>query len=246
VSFILFFNLFFVLCISSGVRLLLLADNPLIGASADSAHAGPVAAAVGVCNFGGWGIHASLAPDGFSGPPLSFNAPSLPPLTPPATSTSSEAVTKKSGAVQNSVTSSKGSQEKIGVTSSNNDSDNDEALHNVNNNSSNSSSSGGDVLSLSSTGAAAAKALSGDGLSTLLAVLSRSNSTLEALSLRQVSLSGAQATACLSCLRLKPGLRLDLMGCLGASVSGRLRASVERNLSRAQNLEVSCTNLLVV
>jgi hypothetical protein len=91
----------------------------------------------------------------------------------------------------------------------------------------------------SGAGGAAARALGGDGLATLLAVLSRSNGALEALSLRRVPLSAAQAAACVACLRLKPGLGLDLEGCLGTGVGGRLRASIQRNLRRAQILEVA-------
>lgn len=217
----------------------MLADNSLVGASADSAHAGPVAAAVGVCSLGGWGIRATLAPDGFNGPPLSFTTPPLS-LPSPSSSLTSQAIAKSSSAASTNEDRAK-DRGRVRSGSDNNNDDDDNVLHSAS--SSSSSASSGEVLSLSSAGAAAAKALSGDGLSTLLAVLSRSNSTLEAVSLRNVALSGAQATACLSCLRLKPGLRLDLSGCLGSSVSGRLRASVERNLSRAQNLEVICTSI---
>jgi len=216
----------------------MLADNSLVGASADSAHAGPVAAAVGVCCLGGWGTIATLAPDGFSGHPVSFNTPPLPLPSLSSSSSASQAIAKSSGAASTNEDLAKDSGSVLSGSDNNDEDDN--VLYSA---SSSSSTSSGEVLSLSSTGAAAAKALSGDGLSTLLAVLSRSNSTLEAVSLRNVALSGAQATACLSCLRLKPGLRLDLSGCLGSSVSGRLRASVERNLSRAENLEVSCTSL---
>ena len=153
----------------SGVRLLVLADNSLVGASAASAGAGPVPAAVGVCSLGGWGTRAGLANDGFSGPPLYLGGP----LSPDPRPDGAAANANNGGG---SSASSGGSSGGLATGGAESDDDTDPS-------SSSSSSSGVAAPLASGAGGAAARALGGDGLATLLAVLSRSNGALEALSL---------------------------------------------------------------